>query len=363
MSTNQKNTWTLRDVLRLSHTKGIDPAVGNFILNGEITESSPKIIQDFGNIQKAETVNEVITILGQSDLPWETMPTKFHKDPEVWKVLFYAGNLRGQALVRNITRLAKMDAFKDMRFAADYAAALTDEDMIKRTRLHPVNYLNAAVVYAEGQIPRGDTSWYFSRQKSWDTSSVIADALNDGFHKAFKYVEPAGKRTLLALDVSGSMSAPAMGLDLSCSQVSAAMAMTVARTEPAHEIRGFSTKFIDLGITAKANLSQAMKKVSGLAFGGTDCAQPMLWALENKVEVDTFIVLTDNETWAGHIKPSQALEQYRQSTGIPAKMIVVAAAGNRFTIADPRDFKGQLDVSGFSSDTPKVIADFSAGRL
>lgn len=44
-------------------------------------------------------------------------------------------------------------------------------------------------------------------------------------------------------------------------------------------------------------------------FGGTDCAQPMLWAAERRLEFDTFVVLTDNETWAGKIHPFQALSR------------------------------------------------------
>ncbi len=34
-------------------------------------------------------------------------------------------------------------------------------------------------------------------------------------------------------------------------------------------------------------------------MGSTDCAQPMIYARQKKLEVDVFIVYTDNETWAG----------------------------------------------------------------
>lgn len=34
-------------------------------------------------------------------------------------------------------------------------------------------------------------------------------------------------------------------------------------------------------------------------MGGTDCAQPMIYAKKKKLEVDVFIVYTDCETWAG----------------------------------------------------------------
>jgi 60 kDa SS-A/Ro ribonucleoprotein len=88
----------------------------------------------------------------------------------------------------------------------------------------------------------------------------------------------------------------------------------------------------------------------------------MLWAAQNKVAIDTFVVITDSETWAGNIKPTQALKQYREKMGIDARLAVLGVASTGFTIADPLD-RGQLDFVGFDSNAPRVLADFSAGRL
>ncbi len=294
------------------------------------------------------------------------MPTDSLKDPDVWKTLFHVGQLKGQALVRNITRLARIGAFTDMVFAREYADRLADEEMIRRTRLHPINFLNAVVVHQEGQVPRGQRgpfNYYSgSRTKDWTTVPVIVDALNEGFHKAFKYIEPANKRTLIGLDVSGSMSGLAVGLDLSCSQVTAAMSMSIAKTEPFHQIMGFASTFRDLGISSSMDLSSVMRKISGLTFGSTDCSLPMLWAKENKIEVDTFLVMTDNETWAGKVHPHVALRDYRQKMGIDAKLVVVGITATDFTIADPTD-RGMMDCVGADSNLPKVISEFSAGRI
>jgi 60 kDa SS-A/Ro ribonucleoprotein len=94
-----------------------------------------------------------------------------------------------------------------------------------------------------------------------------------------------------------------------------------------------------------------------LPFQGTDCALPMIHAMKERMEIDAFVVLTDSETWAGNIHPKQALDKYRAQFGIPAKLVVVGMVSNGFTIADPND-RGMLDVVGFSTDTPTVIADF-----
>jgi 60 kDa SS-A/Ro ribonucleoprotein len=359
----QRNGWTHRDLFRLSHPQGVDQGVGNFIL-GKDVETEVEILRGFKEMQAATSVKDVIRTLETfRNLPWETIPTQFLKDVKVWKTLFYNGQLRGQALIRNITRLARIGAFDDMVFATDYANAIANKDMIEKTRLHPINFLNAVVVHEYGQIDRnGYSMWSAGRKKDWKSNGKIVDALNEGFHMAFKTVEPSGKRTLVATDVSGSMSQSAIGLDLSCAQVSAAVAMTVARTEPYSDIVGFSSSIVDLGITAKSSFADAMRKVSNRNFGGTDAAAAIKYAYQKGIQVDTFVVITDNETWGGSQKPFQALKQYRQKTGIDARLAVLGVASTDFTIADPSD-KGMLDFCGFDSNAPKALADFSAGRI
>jgi 60 kDa SS-A/Ro ribonucleoprotein len=79
--------------------------------------------------------------------------------------------------------------------------------------------------------------------------------------------------------------------------------------------------------------------------GGTDCAQPILWAAEQGVAVDAFVILTDSQTWAGQQHPAQAVQMYRRN------LVVVAMAANRGTIGEAED-AGVLNVVGFDTATP-----------
>src|SRR5437016_6821733 len=80
----------------------------------------------------------------------------------------------------------------------------------------------------------------------------------------------------------------------------------------------------------------------------------------NKLNVSGFITYTDSETWAGNIHPAQALRQYRSEFVGDAKAVVVGMTSNGFTFADPND-RGMLDVVGFDTSVPAVIADFVRG--
>jgi 60 kDa SS-A/Ro ribonucleoprotein len=105
-----------------------------------------------------------------------------------------------------------------------------------------------------------------------------------------------------------------------------------------------------------------VKTVSDLPFGGTDCALPMLYAQAQEREVDTFVIYTDSETWAGDVHPVQALADYRRASGIDARLVVVGLVANEVSIADPTDPR-MLDVVGFDTATPQLISDFARGEL
>jgi 60 kDa SS-A/Ro ribonucleoprotein len=148
------------------------------------------------------------------------------------------------------------------------------------------------------------------------------------------------------------------------------MALVTGATEPRHMFTafttgayrsfhpGFSSGLAPLSISPRQRLDDVLRQVDGLPFGGTDCALPMVEALKHGWKVELFVVFTDSETWAGDIHPAEALRRYRDATGLPAKMVVVAMASNGFSIADPKD-AGMLDVVGFDAATPALIADFA----
>ena len=117
----------------------------------------------------------------------------------------------------------------------------------------------------------------------------------------------------------------------------------------------------ELGITAKDTLTSATKKAHDQNFGTTDCAAAMLHAIQAKLEVDAFLIVTDNETYAGNIQPSQALKKYRAFRGSnDVRQIVMGMTASPFTIADPKD-PYTLDVVGFDANVPALITDFIRG--
>jgi 60 kDa SS-A/Ro ribonucleoprotein len=264
-------------------------------------------------------------------LPREALNPEHLTDPVVWMALLEQG-MPMTALLRNLATLSRIGLLKPMSDAERIVLEqLGDEERLRKARVHPLAVLVALKTYEQGYSDRSG--------QTWDAAPRVVDALDAAFYAAFGNVEPTGKRTMLALDVSGSMGfSQIAGMPGITPRVgSAAMALVTAATEPQHMFTAFATQFVGLTISPRQRLDDVIAQISGLPFGGTDCSLPMLAAEQNDIDIDTFAIYTDSETWAGHIHPSQALERYRQKTGIPAKLVVVGMVSNGFSIADPND--------------------------
>lgn len=363
----QRAGWSHRDVLRSAHPAANNPdvkAVFDWIVNGTHTERLPRLIEGYRKAN--EPAADVPALVRDYHLSWEMLPDAALTKAATWDALL-DGGIPQTALMRQLPRLTRLGLIPPMGGrTSEVAARLTDGERLRKARVHPINVLVAQRTYAAGQSARGDGTWT-------PTGSIV-DALDAAFYAAFGAVEPSGKRTMLALDVSGSMAYGSIaGMPLTPREASAALALVQLATEPACAAYGFTSgaapvrggwahgeAFTPLSISPRQRLDDAIRTVSRLDFGGTDCALPMIHAQKNRLEVDTFVVYTDNETWAGSMHPHEALRSYRQWSGIDARLVVVGMTAVDFTIADPND-GGMLDVAGFDSAVPDLISSFSRG--
>ena len=355
--------WTHRDILRLCHARAEDAArnaILRYAVRGELPADAPDsdegvaLIRVYERMKAATSEQEVVDLIREHGLTWELVPGQWLGSAEVWRALL--PNLPLTALIRNLARLTALGVLKPLSDEVEQVAArLTDAEALKRARVHPLQVLIAQRTYSRGRGMRG--------QLRWDPVGRIVSALEAAFELAFGAVEPAGKRFLLALDVSASMGwGSVAGAPITPAEASAALALVRARTEPRAHVMGFAHEFRPLPIGPRSSLGEAIEATREQNFGGTDCALPMLWALENGVQVDTFVVYTDSETWFGKVHPFQALQRYRERTGIPARLVVVAMTSNGFSIADPND-PGMLDVVGFDASVPSTITAFARGEI
>jgi 60 kDa SS-A/Ro ribonucleoprotein len=377
----QREGWSHRDLLRLSKPQ---PTVGSAtdlalrwaVGKGDVESiaNGPSLISAFEAAKVAESPAASVALINEHRLPWETISSEHLRTPEVWAALVPSIGLG--ALTRNLGRMTANGTFDLPGVLDSVLARLANGEAICAARLHPISVLSALLTYRNGRGVKG--------KLSWAPIPALVDALDGAFYAAFGAVEGAGKRTMLALDVSGSMDGGVVAgvPGLTPRLASAAMAAVSLATEPHLNTVAFTctgdsqwkspnddpnsaryrSGITPLALSHRQRLDDIVKTVSGLPFYGTDCSLPMLYAIDRQLTVDHFVIYTDSETWAGQIHPSQALRRYREISGIAAKLSVVAMTSTGFSLADPND-AGMLDVVGFDTAAPQLLADFAAGRL
>lgn len=361
----QRDGWSHRDLLRLAHPKTEEPtrnALYHWAVDGwDSVGNEPhpdevlRIIWAFERLQRSENPQEAAQLIREYKLPMEAVPTTL-RNKEVWEAVIEHSGLT--FLIRNLGNLSKEGILtkSNKTEVSEIEKRIRDSKALQDARLHPIQILAALMTYQQGHGIRGSGTW--------EPVPRIIDALDEAFYLSFGNIEPSGKRLVLALDVSGSMAIGNIAgvAGLTPRVASAAMAMLAVRAEQDVEILAFCDRLVPLNITKKQRLDDVVKAISGLPFGGTDCALPMIWAEEKRYPADGFIVYTDSETWAGDIHPSMALKKYRNSLSIPARLCVVGMVANKFSIADPED-AGMLDVVGFDTATPELISQFMQGNI
>lgn len=370
----QRDGFTQRDLMRLAHPRTTNPEINALLAwatHGNVSDATPRLVHGYLAAQTATSPAAWARIIAEHRLPWEALPDAALTEPDVWHALLRHG-LPQTALMRQLPRLTRLGVFDDRDTRTTVCRQLTDPNRLRDARVHPMAVLLAARTYAGGRSLRG--------RSTWTPHADVIDALDRAFYESFGAVQRAGGRHLLALDVSGSMGMAAGGLPLSCREASAALALVTMATEPHTDVVGFTSgrpigrryggwRNLDTGgalsrlsISPRQRLDDAVRAISDLTFGGTDCSLPARWALEHGHDYDTIAIYTDSETWAGAEHPHQALTRYRQHVGHPVRQAVLGMTATRFSIADPTD-PHSLDIAGLDAAVPNLLADFARGDV
>jgi 60 kDa SS-A/Ro ribonucleoprotein len=363
--TPQGEAFSLRDVLRIAHPvadtgqrKVLFGWIAGNVSDDEARDELPAVDR-FLTAKAVTSVAEAVQVVTTARAPWEFLPDAMLREPAVWEALIETVGMT--ALIRNLARMTRIGTLKPMGEATRRAVArLTDADALLRARIHPMDAWLAMRVYASGRSqpnPRADV-------QTWAPVPAILDALEETYELAFGTVEPSGKRLLVAVDSSGSMSGGWYGGGVivggspigSPYEVGCAMAVMLARIEKGNvHVIDVDTTVHASKVTPRTNLREiASWRPSG---GGTDLSLPFTWAAHERFEADGFVIFTDNETWAGRSHPTQALAAYRRSVNPNARVVVAAMTAAGYSIGDPKD-DGVLNVAGLDASLPLIVNGF-----
>ncbi len=348
-----RSGWTHLDVLCSAHVKPATKELNSIFAYLKTGLVEPQTIQEiivaYEHAIKAENATDIVEYITEYNLPWEALDTKWLNEPIVWEALLH--RIPITAMIRNLGKMTSIGLVAVGSAAeSNIVEMLHDTNVLRKGRVHPMNLLAALSIYQQGHGDRGKLTWLPSQK--------VVDALDNAIYLTMPNVEPTGKRILVGYDCSGSMHyTPVNGMTINCVEAASALGAVFNATTDTVTNVAFSTEAWNFTMLAGSKIVDWSRKLMSYD-GGTDCSQPILYAIRNKVLVDAFIIVTDEETWHGDLHPIQALTHYRKEIGINAKLAVVAMAATGSSIADVNEDALSLNVAGFDASVANVIGNF-----
>lgn len=352
----QRDGWAHRDVLRLAHVKPSSDVQSNLfrwsVKGAEgltLGAQVPQLLVDFELLKRTTDKKEALRIIeANADISWEMTPTNWLSDKDILSALMK--NMGLTAVIRKLGALTAHGVIAPLSAGSrDVIAKLTDAEALRKQRVHPITLLNAFKQYQAGHGLKGSLTW--------SPDQRVLDAINDAFYKAFDTVEMPAKNFMIGVDCSGSMqSSRVNGFEnLTAIEVAGVMALAIVKRQANWFIAGFNHQIGELKITPSMRLDTVTKTMLAFNWGSTNPSLLYSYAQAHKMDVDTFVTITDNEVNCG-VHPAQALRSYRNASGKHSASVIVGTEMSEFTIADPKDPR-QLDIAGFDSAAPQLIAE------
>lgn len=243
-------TLSFKDVLRLTHAKAKDE------VHNEIFK---KIVND--NLSTPYT--------------WETELSAKGNTKEVWEELIDSGKVGTMALLRNLNNILNAQPNNINKVYK----ALTDKNAILRSKILPFRFYSA----------------YNKILTNPNCSSKVLDILEKAIEISTKNIEKLKGKTLIAIDVSGSMT---QGIskhsDMTPAQIATLLASMANYICDDSIVVSFDNNLYINTFSKKAGIIANAKSVN-INGGGTSIGLPILYLLLNKIKVDRIILLSDNE--------------------------------------------------------------------
>lgn len=273
-------------------------------------------------------------------------------------------NMSFAALRQNLNVLAKNNAFDDTSFTKLVAGKLSDADQIRRAKTLPFQLYSA----------------FRATEGNENVPASIRNALQQATDIALSNVPELSGRTVVAVDNSGSMSAPVTGYrgtatsSISCLDAAALMGTALLRRNPdLVRLMVFNTRVLDAKLNPLDSLATNTANIRKFPGGGTDLSCVLRQLNSEQYKADLVVYLSDNESWMQGASSNPYYSTALNGTGTAqewakfktrnpnAKLVLVDITPNATT--QVKDADTILNVGGFSDSVFSIVSAFEKNEL
>lgn len=315
---NRDNAIKLRDVLFLTHAKPLDGVEGFNKAARKKKIKFPKKSQ--GSVLFKKLVDNEL----KTPDTWEVALSGGDDKKETFERLMEDGKLGGLAFIRNLRNMEQSGISKSL--VKDYV------DQANFEKVLPFRFITAAK-----HVPK------------WE------DVIEKAMFKCLDKFEKMPGKTVLVVDVSGSMGARLSGKS-ELSRIDAAAALAILARELCEEVVIYCTAGNDASRIHRTELvparhgfalsEQVKKCASSLGGGGIFLTQVTKFINDLEKNVDRLIVFTDEQDCDNKLNPSFAIAFGEQNY-----LVNIASAKNGI------GYKKWIHIDGFSENTFEFITE------
>lgn len=201
--------------------------------------------------------------------------------PEHWRQLIEGGGF--EFVRRNLTTAQKHGVLKDERVLEMVVKKLSSPEEVQRARQLPFQLLTTlAAIHDDVEMP-----------------GAVKVAMFKALENSLSNVPELKGHVWIAVDVSSSMSGrPAPTSRTTYVEIASMFCAALARKNHDAKVVLFNTGAVYHTVNPLDSLATIAQGIARYVGGGTSCAAPLLLLDEDKRSVDTFIMISDNESWA-----------------------------------------------------------------
>ena len=354
-SVGGKSNVSLADVLRLARPRPLDSehdAFFAYVLGKNEEEDWSRLPENIQNFEKFKRN----AYDGVPDVPFQRL-TSLNLSADQWRSV--ARNMTWNQLRFNLNQLGRKGVWEDSNMVSWAASQLRDENYIKRSRALPYS-MYTSFKHLDSSLPQ-----------------MLRNAMSDALEVAVANAPVLPGKTLVLVDVSGSMSAAATGsrpgatTRATCSDVASFFAAALMKANPDHvAVQRFNTRVVATNVNPRDSVASITRELSRHS-GGTAIQCGIQWAQTHNLHVDNFIILSDTESWysgggywgssTGSTALAGAFAEYKKRKNRHAKLIAVNCAASTTKVQAPNDTT-TLNVGGLNDAVFKVISSFINSR-
>lgn len=234
----------------------------------------------------------------ETPLTWESELSAHGNNAETWEKLIDSGKVGYMALLRNLRNIIKANP-SNIQKVYDI---IQGPERVRKSKQLPFRFYAAYKAVAD------------------IAGSKVFDVLESALESSVDNMPKLPGTTVIAVDVSGSMSSPVSEKsEVECYEIAMLLGLLANRICNNSIFYIFNDNIEKMAVSSRCSILGNVKNT--MCYGGTDMSLPFQKMIDDKIQADRIIILSDNMnncnswlSWLG--KPTQRYaDEYRKITG------------------------------------------------